>query len=291
MRITQLQADRTFLNNVGILNEKLETANQQISSQKKILSLKDSPGASAELIGLRKELADIDQYKSNADAGNLYLGVADSALSSVYTTLTTIFTKGSEATSTVLSASDRAGLAAEIRSLRDQILSLANTQTQGRYIFAGSRSNSVAFTASGDVMTYLGDSVVNSIKVADGVEVQQGMDGGSVFNPVFDTINQLLTAVDAGDTAGMQTALSQFSATLNGVNQYRGQLGVDQNSLTDAKNAQDARKLSVKSRQSTLEDADVAQSVTQLSQMQTALQTAIAAHSTTIQKSLFDYLV
>ncbi len=291
MRITQMQSDRTFLTNLGTLNEKLETANQQLSSQKKILSLKDSPAATAELVGIRKELADIDQYQSNADLGSLFLGVADSALSSVYTTLTTIFTKGSEATSTTLDATGRASLAAEIRSLRDQILSLANTETQGRYIFAGSQSNSPAFTSAGDTVTFQGDSVVNTIAIGDGVNVQQGLDGDSVFTPVFDTINQLLTAVDAGDTAGMEAVLAQFKSALSNVNQYRGQLGVAQNTLTDTKNAQAARETSIKGRRSTLEDADLAQAVTELSHLQTALQTAIAAHSATQQKSLFDYLV
>jgi len=290
MRITQLQSDRTFLANIGILNEKLETANQQISSEKKILSLKDSPSGSAELIGLRKELADIDQYRANADAGNLYVGIADSALSSVYTTLTTVFTKGSQATSDTIDADGRASLAMEIRSLRDHILSLANTETQGRYLFAGSRSNAPAFSISGDTVTYEGDQVVNQIKISDGVSVQQGFAGDAVFYPVFDAINGLLTAVDLGDVAGMHAALSQFSTALGSINQYRGQLGVAQNSLTDAMNEQDIRAISVKSRQGSIENADLAQAVTQLQQMQTALEAAISAHSTTMKTSLFDYL-
>ncbi len=290
MRITLLQTERTFLSNIATLNERLDTANQQISSGKKILSLKDSPAASAELVGLRKELADIDQYRANADAGSLYVGVSDSALSSVYTSLTAIFTKGSQATSEVIDATGRAGLATEIRALRDHILALANTEIQGRYVFAGSRSNAPAFTIEGDTVTYQGDQVVNQIAIGDGVTVQQGFAGDEVFSPVFDTINQLLAAVDAGDTAAMQTALTQFSATLSGVNRFRVQLGVAQNNLTDIGNDQDSRKVSVTSRQSTLEDADLAKSITDLQRIQTALQAALAARSSVQGTSLFDYL-
>jgi flagellar hook-associated protein 3 FlgL len=122
------------------------------------------------------------------------------------------------------------------------------------------------------------------------VTVPQGFAGDSVFSPIFATINQLLTAVDSGNVAGMQAALSQFSTTLGGLNTFRVQLGVSQNTLSDMKNEQDAAKTSIISRQSSLQDADMAQTVTQLSQIQTALQAALTARSITQQKSLFDYL-
>ncbi len=290
MRITLLQSDRTFLTNLGSLNEKIQVANQQVSSGKKLLSLKDSPSGSAELVGLKGELADIDQYRANADVGNLYAGVADSALSSVYTMVTSIFTKGSEATSNLVDATGRASLASEIRSLRDQILSLANSETNGRYIFAGSKSNAPAFSITGDTVTYQGDQVVNSINIGAGQEVMQGLAGDAVFSPVFTTINQLLTAVDSGDDAGMQTTLAQFSTALSGLNQFRGEVGIAQNSLQSAKNELDNREISIKSRQSSIQDADMAQAVTQLQQNQTALQAALTARSATQQKSLFDFL-
>jgi flagellar hook-associated protein 3 FlgL len=290
MRVTQMQSDRTFLTNIDRLNSNLELVNQQVSSGKKLLSLKDSPSASAELVGLSAQLVDIDQYQANADAGSLYLGVADSALSSVHTLVTTIFTKGSAATSNILDPTERAALAGEIRSLRDEVLSLANSETQGRYIFAGSASNAPAFTITGDTVTYQGDQVFNAISVGDGVTVPQGFAGDSVFSPVFATINQLLTAVDGGDAAGMQTALSQFSTTLGGLNTFRVQLGVSQNTILDLKNEQDAAETSIISRQSSLQDADMAQAVTQLQQIQTALQAALTARSIIQQKSLFDYL-
>ncbi len=285
-----MQADRTFLSDLGTLNERQQEANRQISSTKKLLSLKDSPAASAELIGLRKELADIDQYQANADVGNLYVGIADSAIGSAFTQLTAIFTRGSEAATETVDAAGRASLASEIRSLRDQILALANSEAQGRYIFAGSLSNAPAFTISGDTVTYEGDFVVNQIAVGDGISVQQGFAGEEVFNPVFDVINQLLAAVDAGDTAGMQAALSQFGSTLTGLNQFRVQLGVAQNTIEDTKNEQASRALNIKSRQSTLEDADLAQAITQLQQIQTALQAALETRSSTHQTNLFDYI-
>jgi flagellar hook-associated protein 3 FlgL len=290
MRVTQIQSDRTFLTNIDRLNSNLEVANQQVSSGKKLLSLKDSPSGSAELVGLSAQLADIYQYQANAASGGLYLGIADSALSSVHNLVTTIFTKGSAATSGVLDSTQRTALAGEIRSLRDQVLSQANSETQGRYLFAGSASNVPAFTIAGDTVTYQGDQVLNTISVGDGVTVPQGFAGDSVFSPIFDTINQLLTAVDGGDVAGMQAALSRFGTTLGGLNTFRVQLGVSQNTLGDLKNAQDAAKTSLIGRQSSLQDADMAQAVTQLSQIQTALQAALAARSATQQRSLFDYL-
>jgi flagellin-like hook-associated protein FlgL len=68
------------------------------------------------------------------------------------------------------------------------------------------------------------------------------------------------------------------------------QVGVSQNTILDLKNQQDAAKTSITSRQSSLQDANMAQVVTQLQQIQTALQAALTARSITQQKNLFDYL-
>ncbi len=290
MRVTQNLSNRNFLYNVENLNSMLQDASQQVSTGKKINHLEDSPSGSAELVELRDQNAQIDQYRTNSDAGTFLLSLNDSILTSVHDIVTTVYTRGSEAASTYNDANSRATLSQEIRSLRDQLLSLANTESRGRYIFSGSEVTQPAFTIAGDTATYQGDDVVNKVKVGDSLEVQVNLQGESVFQPVFDNIKDLLTALDANDQAGIQTALNRFSTTLGGLNQYRGQVGLDLSRLQNRATELDSLSTSVKTRQGHVEDTNMPEAITRLSQVQTAIQAALTAQSSTTKRSLFDFM-
>ncbi len=289
MRITPAISDRNFLNNVETLNTLLEDANQQVSTGKKLLHLQDSPSGSAEMVVLRDELSRIDQYRANSNYGNLFLGVTDSALSSAHDLVTSIFTKGSEAATGTVTAEERETIAREIRAMRDQLLSIANTKAQGRYLFAGSKVTAAPFTISGDTVTYQGDQEVNQITIGDGVDVQTGVAGGDVLMPVFQTIATLLTAIDGNDASGIKANLSGFESALSGINQSRGTVGAALTRVQGIATDLDSRKTSLHSLQSSLEDADLAQAITKREQLQSALEATLTVQATT-RKSLFDYL-
>lgn len=291
MRITDSMTCRVFLSNLETLNEQLDTVSQQISTGKKFVHLRDSPATAAEGVLLQAKAAALDQYKTNNDSSSFYLQVADSALNSVQNLVTSIQTKGSEAASGTVNATDRATLAKDIRSLRDQILSLANTEVSGRYIFAGSRDTSAAFTISGDAVTYQGDDEINMIKIGDDLRVQQNVAGLSVFSPIFDTIQSLLSAIDSGDRAGIESALGQFSSSLNGLSLARGQVGVELGKTENISSENDTEKVNLQAQQSRLEDVSAAEAATQLSQLQTALRASLSAGQSILQKkNLFDFL-
>ncbi len=268
----------------------LEDASRQVSTGKKLVQLGDSPSGSAEMVGLRDELSQIDQYRTNSDYGTFLIGIADSVLGSVHDLVTSIFSKGSEAASGTLDSQGRAGIAREVRSIRDQILSMANTEARGRYLFAGSRVSAPAFAMSGDIATYQGDSVTNTIGIADGLDVQTGLIGSDVFSPVFQTIGALLIALDNNDVSAIQAALTQFAPTLSGVSQFRGKLGIDLGRLQGIASEQDTREESIRERQSSLENVNMAEALTRLNQLQTALNATLTTRATVQPKNLFDYL-
>jgi flagellar hook-associated protein 3 FlgL len=281
---------RNLLAGAENLRENMETANQQISSGKKLNSLADSPSGSAELVDLHAELAAIDQYRENAGSGGFFVNLGESVLSSAVNVVTAIYTRGSAGASSLYDVDSRTELAKEVRSLRDQLLSLANTESQGRYIFAGSQVTTAPFAVSGDTVSYQGDLVQNRVIVADGLQVQQNVAGSTVFSKAFSAVEQLLTALDGGDQAAMQTALSQFEAALGDLTQSRAELGVSLTAIQNAGAEQDSRELAIKERQSKIEDANLAEAATQLKANETALEATFTAQTIAGQNNLFDYL-
>jgi flagellar hook-associated protein 3 FlgL len=291
MRVTQLEMYRNFLSDIENLNSGLSEASRQVSSGKKLTQLSDSPMGSADLISLTERALKIDLYRSNADTGSFFLGVADSVLNEVNNLVMSIYTKGSQATSDTVNSDVRATLAMDIRSLRDQIMSLANSQARGRYIFAGSQVAAAPFVTSGDSVVYQGDSDVNSICVDDELEVQLGVPGSEAFNAVFESIGALLAGVDANDAASMKTALGQFASALSQLGQVRGQIGAKLSLLENIKANFDSQENTLKSERNRVEDADMTKAVVQLSQTQTALQAALSAGGAAFtQRNLFDIL-
>jgi flagellar hook-associated protein 3 FlgL len=291
MRVTQSEISRNLLSDIGTLNEDLARFSRQVSSGKLLNQLKDSPSGSAELVSLAQLDSDIDQYRFNTDAGTLYLSAADSALNEVNNLATSIYAKGSQATSELISDDVRAALASEIRSLRDQIVALANSEVRGRYIFAGSEVATAPFLLGGDSITYQGDNTVNTLSVDAGAEVQMNYSGNAVFNSTFAAISSLLTAMEGNDAAGIQTALSQFSPALTDLSKVRAQVGSNMNALENVQSRLELRGISVREQRSRIEDANMAQAAVQLKQTQTALDAAMsAAGSILTQRNLFDIL-
>ena len=291
MRITNSEMYRNFLSDIQTLNERLNNAGRQLSSGKKLTYLKDSPSGSAELISLSERASEIEQYKSNIDTGMYFLRVAESALNEVHNLVASIYAKGSQAASEVLASEARVTLADEIRSYRDQILAIANSRARERYIFAGSRVMDAPFTISGDTVSYGGDEEASSVRVDDGTEVQQCISASGMFASIFGAIEELLNAIDEDDLPDIKTALEQFSSALSGLNQVRGRVGVNLGTLESIKTALEMRTLSVKERQSLIEDADLSEVVVRLQKNQTALEAAMTAGGSILrQYNLFDII-
>ena len=291
MRITQTEISRNFLSDLGTLNGDLASISRQVSSGKKLADLKDSPAGSAELVHVASRESEIDRYRFNSDAGSLYLSVADSALSEVNNLFTSVYAKGSQAASDSISDEGRATLAFEVRSLREQIVMLANSQVNGRYLFAGSAVIASPFSLDGDSVVYHGDDAINSINIDVGYEVPMNFSGTEVFDPIFSVMDSVLAGIDTNDIGSIKTALDQFSSALSGLSQIRGQIGSHMSALENVKALLDSRETGLKEQRSKIEDADMAQAVVRLNQTQTALEAAMSAGASILQqRNLFDIL-
>jgi len=291
MRVAQNEIYRNFLSDIERFNENLNTISRQISSGKKLNQLKDSPVGVAKLVSLTDLKAEIDQYSFNTDAGTLSLQTADSALNQVNNLVTSIYALGSQAASGPDTQDTLATIASEIRNFRDQIVSLANTQMNGRYIFAGTSTGTVPYVLNVDVVTYQGDGNVNTVTVDDGIEVNQNVPASGAFNSIFNAISSLIAGVAANDIPGTRAALGQFSAALSNLGLVRGKVGADLGLLQRIKSELDLRSTNVQQQQSQVEDANMAEAAVQLQQTKTALSAAVtAAGSVLPQRNLFDIL-
>jgi flagellar hook-associated protein 3 FlgL len=279
MRVTQSIAYRNFLSDLNGLNDSSTRMLRELSSGRKINTLRDSPSGVSQLLAVSEQESKIDLYSSNTDDSSYFLKVADSALNEVQNLLTSIYTKGSQAATETISPEAREIIATEIRSLRDQMLTLANSQARGRYIFAGSSVSEIPFAASGDTVTYNGDDYLNRVAVDDNSEVDQGVSGSEAFDPIFTAMEDI------------RTALTQVTSTFSGLGLVRGKIGSSLSMLENVQSNLDSKTLSLTEQKSKISDADIADAAVRLNQVQTTMDAAMSAGATLLgKKNLFDII-
>ncbi len=148
MRVTEnmkLNTSMASLNNVqGQYNSILE----KMSSQKRINKLSDDPIGMTVLLGHRQVEASLEQYQKNVDAGNGWLALTETKLKSVGDLLTNASEIAIQQGTATASAESRSIMAENVRQLKEEMLSLANSKYGNRYLFSGSRMDTDPFSSS-----------------------------------------------------------------------------------------------------------------------------------------------
>lgn len=145
MRVSQRQRFNFFINNMNSSLSELMELNIQAASQKRINRPSDDPVGTARVLGHRDSIRALEQYKKNADDAKGWLNIADNTLIEVNTILTRFRELAEQAATGTVGADNREQISYEARQLFDQLLNMANTQFEGKYIFGGQKTTTQAF--------------------------------------------------------------------------------------------------------------------------------------------------
>ncbi|WP_447603122.1 flagellar hook-associated protein FlgL [Nitrospira sp. Nam80] len=295
MRVADQQMYGTLLGNLQRSRQQLLQAQEQISSQKKVTQPSDDPAAFGQIVLDKSSLSQTDQWTRNVQFGTARLDAADSALGQVQNVLTRIRELTIQARSDTTSAQGRTTIAQEVRQLHRQLIQLGNTDVGGQAIFAGTETNVTPFViSSGDSVTYQGNSESQSIAVGRNQTAQVLLPGSEVFTGpttnVFDSVSNLLSALESNNAAGIDTAIGALDQATNQISNAQGKIGAMANRLDVTKAALDTTTTTIRQALSNNEDADLTAAITQLSLQQVAVEAASQAFSRIFDTSLLKML-
>lgn len=137
MRVTQNMIAESFMRNMYQNLSRLGEKNDQISSQKRISRPSDDPVGAALAMRLRRQLAAMDQYKSNAEDAITWLKDTEAALTNTGDILHRLNDLTIQAANGTLTEEDRQTILHEVQELKDQLLQEANSTHVDRYLFSG----------------------------------------------------------------------------------------------------------------------------------------------------------
>jgi flagellar hook-associated protein 3 FlgL len=129
---------------------------EQISSQKRINRPSDDPAGTRVVFDCRDTRSSIEQYKRNLDSAKGWVSATESTLGSIRDILVNAREIAVEHGSANSSTDTRKVAASTVQQLIDEIRGLANSQYNGRYIFAGSRTDTEPFSEAARASTSLG---------------------------------------------------------------------------------------------------------------------------------------
>jgi flagellar hook-associated protein 3 FlgL len=257
----------------------------------------DNPAGAAEMVQNQAQQDQADQFLQNTSAVEGQLQTADSTLSSVVESLTQAISLGTEGANGTNSPADLQAIAQQVQGIQDQVVQLANTSYQGNYIFSGTDTNTVPFTldsSAPDGVTYNGNTDVNTVQIAQGNSVQTNLPGSQVFQgsggDVFGALQQLITALQGGNSTAIGAATTQLSTSMNYLSQQRVFYGNGVDQLNSNQTFLQQEQVSLESEANTVDGANLAQASTNLSQAQTTQSAALAALAKVIPQNLLQYL-
>ena len=283
--------------NSSTLSEQQLTS--ELSSGLRVSSLTDDPVAAGQSSLLNSSISQDDTFVQTASTTQSLMQVADSTLSSVVTQLTSALSLAVSGNSGTASASDLTSLSQQLSSVRDQVVSLANTSYQGVYIFAGSKGSVRPFTVdtstSPATTTYSGDSQASNVTTENGQLLQTTLAGSAVFMApgadVMTALNNLVADFASGTVSSTaSTDIGVLQTALGNVSQQQTVLGSSLDRLESASTYAQIDATNRTAEVSSLVSANPATVATQLSSAETQNQALMSVIATVEKQSLFSYL-
>jgi flagellar hook-associated protein 3 FlgL len=278
--------------------ERLSLNQTRISTGSRITRPGDDPAAAAAILNFGDSIQANTQFVRQADSAIGFLTSSEDVVSSAINSVERL---------QELTQTGSASSSAEVDSIRTNLLSLANTQSQGKYLFSGTQTQGTAAhplpfedaAPPAGPVNYWGNSGSISLSVTGTATVSTNVPGDSVFfgaggqgstTDLFKAVTDLRDGLATGNTALVNTASANLQNCLDNLNKVRTDLGSRQSGLLDLKDTLSGFNITLEGLQNTQQDTDYAKAATEYSNDQTIQSASLSVLAKSNKTNLFDYL-
>ena len=304
MRITNTSFTDNFLNQVQQLQQQQQTQQGESSTGLSVTLPEDNPAVMAQVLSQQTDSTANTAYQNNITHLQSTATTSATVMNSLQTLVSQVSQIATEASNGTNSSAQLSDYATQVQSLIQQAVQLANTQDEnGNYIFSGTASDTKPFTTT----TTNGKITAVSCALVDGTELAQseiapstkisaqvlasGADGlitnTTTGADLFNHMLALQSDLESGNTSAINSTDTPALKTDedNIIDQISGN-GVTQSALSLAS----ALSTNLTTQISGETSADMATTLTELSQTQTAYEAALESGEKIMSVSLLNYL-
>lgn len=292
--------EQQFLANLEKIEDRQTLAQRRISTGLRVSQVSDDPDQISTLLTARAHLAANQQIQTNLGRVKAEVDSADQVLQQAITLFEHIRTIGAQGNSATQTAQTRASLAQEVGSTLEQLVGLAGTSVEGRFIFSGDSDQTVPYTIDltqpSPLSAYQGTAATRQAQHPNGTTfalahtAQEIFDSTDPATNVFQTANALRVALAANDDAAIALAVDGLTAAGEYLNSQAAFYGTTQNKIAEALDYGNAFQVQLQTQISSLVDADLTEAIVDLNQANTQQQAALESWARLPRTTLFDFL-
>jgi flagellar hook-associated protein 3 FlgL len=286
VRVTDSSLQAALLRRIQQGYGELARASEAIASGRRMRTGSDDPVAAAELRRVEAQRTAMAAAADRAARVTGPLQTAEAALGEGSDALLRAYELAIQAGNGALGASERAAMAGEVRQLRASLLSVANTQFDGRHVFGGRAEDRAPFDAAG---AFVGDGGAREVELLPGLRVEATVAADAAFagagggTDVFATLAALEAALSANDTPAFAGLAEGLLAGRDQLTALRADLGARLGTVDRATTFAGRLEDGLVAQRRDLVDTDVAAAASALAQAETTLQAAVS-----VSKRLMD---
>lgn len=198
------------------------------------------------------------------------------------------------------STGSEGALAEEATNMLDSVVGLMNVQTNGRFLFSGSATNTqpvqvpvpdpTTFGVADDTY-YQGDSVELSARVSESIDIQYGIPANRQgFQQLIGALKATIRGDQLNDEGLLNNALSLVDQAIDELNAYRNEGGSTGSVVARATSFHEDFRLYAEGVISDIENVDVTLAIAALTSDQTVLEASFITVGQISRLSLADFL-
>jgi flagellar hook-associated protein 3 FlgL len=307
MRVATLSSFDASVSQLQRRQQALTTAQEQLTSGKRVLRASDDPAAAATAErALAAESRAVSRQRA-LDASRHAMQLAEGALGEAGELMQQVREQIVAAGNGSYTDAERQIAAASLRSLRDDLLAVSNRQDgTGRYVFGGQGSGGLPLLDAPGGVIYT--ATAGQMQAATGEATALSVDGRAAFlqapdpaNPgatisVFDVIDQVVTELEIPNQTPAQIAatisngIGQVDIVADNLSSWRAETGQALNRIDAVGDRLAQSKLDAQEERSNAEDLDMLAAISDFQNQQTGYDAALKTYSIVQRMSLFDYV-
>lgn len=269
-----------------------------LSSQKRINKLEDDPVGMTKIIRGRNALKNMKSHLDNIGFSKGFVEVSEAAIEGISDKLQRAHEIAIAVASDTYGADSRQAVGREVKEIIDEVVNLANSNFNNRYVFSGFRNDSPAVSQDGN---YLGDDGSIFMEVAEGKFRQINLTGRDLFEASPDeqkkghfsmitSLDLLKEALDSNDKSGIYKAVDEIKFQLEKASSVQANIGAIWAALNASEKRIEVQKDHQIATVSKVEDADIYEATSDYKRTETALQSTLLASNKLLQPSLLNFL-
>ncbi len=307
MRATLSSTYRSLLSNLDKNSNRLNDLRVMGATGKRMAKPSDDPSAIRPVVNARGQIRSSERFLQTMGTAMDRINTMDTQLGE----LSNLMIRAKElligAGNAAMSEPDLRTYGQQLRMIKEELVSIGNTQINGKYIFAGYAEATKPF--DGTPGGYNGDAGAIEFEIGPGEKVAVNLTGNNLFMgdfnfdgatdaagvDLFQVFDNIIAALDSPPpaTPNPGAALAEMGNLDRGaeqVSRFRSQMGNLGNRVENAMLGMEDASIEMQKVLSRYEDADIVKVLSDMTQQETAFKAALEITGRVNQLTILDFL-